>query len=123
MCRTHQTESGVIPSSFWGSCRGRNSLHWSHFAVSSRLCIIILVRFATHMGSHNINILGEGGNRLCQGMVLSTIGVTIILVLALALAVTAATTATFAAPSAATSTSLTISRSTTLADTALLERQ
>ncbi len=40
------------------------------------------------MGCHDINILGEGGNGLCKGMILSTLGVAVAPVLPLALVVT-----------------------------------
>ncbi len=39
------------------------------------------------MGGHNINVLGEGGNRLCKGMILRTLRVMVMAVLMLALTV------------------------------------
>ncbi len=42
------------------------------------------------MGGNDINILGEGGTRLCKGTILGTLGVMIAPVLALALAVATA---------------------------------
>ncbi len=70
------------------------------------------------MGGHDIDILGESGNRLSKGAILSTLGVMVAPILMLALAVTTIT-ATLATTSAAAAMALTISRSAVLADTTL----
>ncbi len=103
---------------FWGFTKGIRS----HLSISGRLCIVVLVGFATYAGGHYINILGEGGNGLHKGTILSTLGVTVAPVLAQMLAVTT----TFATPTTSTmacSTYFDFSCSAVLAETALLGRQ